>query len=216
MRSLLWAAPGWLLCLSLSACHARAYAPGVGRTVPCPLTASRQAELTATLLHGDAPDASPAGQCVAVAARRGEVPAAMLLADVYGRAIAAVGGNPAPGPALQLDLFGRHIDWLHIAAEGGYAPAQAQLARETDGVLYRPMPNEALAWYQIAAANGDRSALAAIGAAYARGRIRDERLYAFKIWLTDHAGTRTDARQLLELLDAPAVTRASRHEAPIL
>ncbi len=138
------------------------------------------------------------GQCVANAARQGNIAAAMLLADTYREAMA-----PGRTAALGLDLFGRHISWLHIAADRGDAAAQLLLAQETDGPASSAMPDSTLTWYQTAAENGNRPALAAIGAAYRDGRISGERLYDFRNWLAAQANPAPAYRQMAALLAAP-------------
>lgn len=187
----------------LAACHpARAPAVwdgGAGLPASCGAAPALQTAFEADLAQGRAPEASTSGTCVADAARKGSVAAAMLLADVYRRAMvaAAASGNSA---ALGLDLFGRQVGWLRLAAERGDPAAQVQLALAMDGPRYRPMSDMALAWYQAAAENGSRPALATIASAYARGRILDERLYDFRKWLESQphpAPAYRDAAQLL-------------------
>ena len=174
MRKLRALAPALLGITLLAGCHAQARVAAVS----CTVAFSPGAALAAELAHGRAPETAPMGKCVASAAAHGNIAAAMLLADIYRRAMAS--GSPAP---LGLDLFGRHIGWLHLAADHGDPAAQLLLAQETDGPASIAMPDATLTWYQTAAENGNAAALAAIGSAYRHGRISDERLYDFKRWL---------------------------------
>jgi hypothetical protein len=87
-------------------------------------------------------------------------------------------------------------------AEQGYAPAEFALAQATDYPAYAPMLDTPLAWYQLAAEQGDQQALGMITAAYAQGRIADERLYDFKPWLAGQASRGPAYRQALLLLNA--------------
>jgi hypothetical protein len=197
MRILRTRAPALLLLLGLSACHARARAPmhGDAGLAGCGVPARLGAAMAAELAQGRVPEASPLGKCVANAARQGNITAAMLLADTY-RAAMAPGGSAAPG----LDLFGRHIGWLHMATDQGDPGAQSLLAQETDGPASIAMPDSTLTWYQTAAENGNRQALAAIGAAYRGGRIADERLYDLRNWLAAQTNPTPADRAMTRLL----------------
>lgn len=131
----------------------------------------------------------------------------MLLADTYNRAMTSAQATRA-GAALGLDLFGRHVGWLHMAAVGEYPPAQLLLAQETDSAAYENMPDTALAWYQAAAEHDNPAALAAIGTAYGAGRIPVARLYDFRNWLSHLAHPTKAFRQMARSLAMPAGTIA--------
>ena len=66
----------------------------------CGRPATLQTALSAGLMQGGAPEASPMGQCTANAARNGSVAGAMLLANIYGQAMSAVEGAVSPGYTL--------------------------------------------------------------------------------------------------------------------
>lgn len=202
----------------MSACHAQARVPGVDKAIAqigyadplaaCGASGLLRNALADDLAQGRAPEISPKGKCVAKAAHDGSSAAAILLAGVYREAMSQ-GGQAADGKAthaaaLGLDLFGRHIGWLHLAADQGYVPAQLLLAQETDDVASSAMPDMTLALYQAAAQNGNQPALAAIGSAYARGRIPYERLYDLRSWLARQTDPSPPYRQMLRLLDRPA------------
>jgi len=198
-----------LLVLLLAACHADPTAPtmarshGPDRLAACGSAATLSSALSDELAQARAPESSPLGRCVAEAAHRGSDAAAMLLADIYRQAqSAAYSGGAA---ALRLDLFGRYVGWLRVAAERGYAPAQWLLAQATDSTAYGAMPDNALAWYQSAAEAGNAAAMAAIGTAYAKGRIPDERLYDLRNWLSSQGKPSPAIRQLQRLLARPPV-----------
>lgn len=184
-----------LLGLALSGCHAQARAPahhpaavsdGADPAGSCGVPAMVGIALAAELAQGRAAESSAIGKCNAANARNGSVPAEMLLADAYRRAMGAGRPTASGSAALGIDLFGRHIGWLHMAADRGYPAAQFLLAQETDGPLAIAMPDSTLAWYQTAAENGSGPARAAIATAYRQGRISEERLYDFRNWLAAH------------------------------
>lgn len=202
-----------MLMLGLSACHMPA---GASETLPrrgqasvgdplaaCGGGATPIAALTAHLMQGHASETSSLGECLANAAHNGSTAAAMVLAGSYSQAASLNGISRGKSAGMRLDLFGRYIAWLNIAAHQNYPQAQRLLAQETDSEGYRPMSDTTLAWYQTAAENGDRPALAAIGAGYSKGRILKERLYDLQSWLAVQAKQGAVYRPMLLLLDSP-------------
>jgi hypothetical protein len=198
----------------LSACHGAepiaGHVKGAALLAGCGAPAQVKSALAAALAEGTAPENAGAGGCVAKAAQAGSSTAAMLLAGAYEQVMTAnrqlyaapIKHGAGPPQTTGLDLFGRRLAWLHTAAEQGYAPAEFALAQATDYPAYAPMLDTPLAWYQLAAEQGDQQALGMITAAYAQGRIADERLYDFKPWLAGQASRGPAYRQALLLLNA--------------
>ena len=192
-----------VLAVLLACCH-RISAPQRHEPDPlavCGTPAALNLALAGELARAHPPEASPLGRCVVDAANRGSDAAAMLLADVYRRALSGMSGGGAV--ALRLDLFGRYVGWLRVAGERGYAPAQLLLAQAIDSTAYGAMPDNAFAWYQAAGEAGSSAALAAIGTAYSKGRIPDERLYDLRNWLSLRGRQSPGEHQLQRLLAKP-------------
>ena len=193
--------------LLVAACHTAPHplAKPVNAAVlsaSCGNERSTAAVLSAALARGEPAESTPAGACLAAAAGHGSTAAALRLANAYQSEMVA----PRTVAALGLDLFGRHIAWLNLAAQQGDTPSQLLLARETDSLPYTKMPDMTLAWYQTAAKNGNPQALEIIVAAYTAGRISDPRLYDFKRWLAAQPG-RGATQRALRLLNAPPAHR---------
>ncbi len=188
--------------LLLAACHAAPQRgePGVAASpASCGPSAQVARTLSTALANGQPAENTPVGVCLASAAHRGSATAAMQLAQAY----QAASTPTATTAALRLDLFGRHIAWLHLAAEQGEPSAQLLLARETDDPPYVAMSDVPLAWYQAAAEKGNAQALEIITDAYAQGRIADTRLYALKRWLSAQGDRAAVYPATLRRLNAP-------------
>ena len=95
----------------------------------------------AALARGVPAEATPAGQCVAQAAGRGDGLAALALGDFY---------RQNAGLAPRIDAHGRAMAWYRLAARLGRPEANLSLMQALDRDPARQMPDRALA-YGIAA-----------------------------------------------------------------
>jgi len=143
--------------------------------------------MTAEIDAGQMPSKTVNGRCLIGAARGGSLMAAMTLGDAFGKAIAA-----HTAAAARNDLFGREVAWYRLAAAHGNTEAEMRLGGVLDLDPAIVLPDESFTYYVRAARHGDLRGAQAIADAYAGGRLHEENMASFRLWL-DNAALRNPA-----------------------